>query len=445
MGFARASMMRGAIGVTLMASLAGGRGEAQAPHWVVAWAASAQGPYPIGNPTAQPDLRFAFPSDTLGARDQTFRLIVRPDVWGRAARIRLSNAFGARPVDFDGIYVGLQTSGAATLAGHPAPVTFRGVARVTIPPGASAVSDPIALGFVGDPADPLLAGRKLAVSFHVAGESGPMTWHAKGLTTSYVSAPGSGSHGAEAGEQAFPFSTTSWFFLDAVNMDAPADTRAIVALGDSITDGTASTINGDDRWPDVLSRRLHATAGTRFSVVNAGIGGNQVIGPPDYAQHPVAGGPAALDRLDRDVVSLSGVGVVIWLEGINDFGTAGASAAAVEAGVRDGVRRLRAALPGVKVYAATLTSALHSTNDAYGSTAVNAKRRAYNAFLLGAGALFDGVFDFDGATVNPATGELKEEYRPNSSTGGPGDGLHPNRAGYAAMANAIDLTVLAGR
>ena len=96
-----------------------------------------------------------------------------------------------------------------------------------------------------------LTGRKLAVSFHVAGESGPMTWHAKALQTSYVSSPGSGSKGASEDEAAFPYSTASWFFLDALEMMAPADSFAIVAFGDSITDGTASTMNGDDRWPDV--------------------------------------------------------------------------------------------------------------------------------------------------------------------------------------------------
>src|SRR5206468_8780014 len=112
-----------------------------------------------------------------------------------------------------------------------------------------------------------------------------------------------------------------WFFLDALDMMAPAGTQVIVTLGDSITDGTASTLNGDDRWPNALSRRLHAAYGDRISVVNAGIGGNQVIGPAEYSrQKPFSGGPSALQRLDRDVLSLSGVTSIIWLEGINDFG-----------------------------------------------------------------------------------------------------------------------------
>src|SRR5207302_2400513 len=121
-------------------------------------------------------------------------------------------------------------------------------------------------------------------------------------------------------EAAFPYSTASWFFLDAVEMMAPAESFAVVAFGDSITDGTASTMNGDDRWPDVLARRLHAQYGNRVAVVNAGIGGNQIAGPAEYsAAKPFAGGPASGQRLERDVISLSGVSAVIWLEGINDF------------------------------------------------------------------------------------------------------------------------------
>src|SRR6185295_12310548 len=165
-----------------------------------------------------------------------------------------------------------------------------------------------------------IVGRKVVVSFHVPGESGPMTWHAKALQTSYLTAPGSGSRSADESEAAFPFSTASWFFLDALDMRTAAANQAIVAFGDSISDGTLSTMNGDDRWPDVLARRLRAAYGNRVSVVNAGIGGNQVVGPKEYSpQKPFPGGPSALARLERDVLTLSGVTHVIWLEGINDF------------------------------------------------------------------------------------------------------------------------------
>jgi lysophospholipase L1-like esterase len=268
-----------------------------------------------------------------------------------------------------------------------------------------------------------------------------MTWHAKALTTSYISPPGTNQNApAEESEQAFPYSTTSWYFLDAVDMSAPG-TKAIVAFGDSITDGTASTINGDDRWPDVFARRIHALYGNKFALVNAGIGGGRVIGPADYAAKPFAGGPAATERVDRDVISLSGVTTVIWLEGINDFGNAGAAPEDVANGVRDVVKRLRSAIPGVRIFMATLTSSLNSTN---GASAVNEKRQAYNQFIRTTG-IFDGVLDFDAATLDPKTGELKAEFQPNSSTGGPGDKLHPNRAGYMAMGLSIDPEAIAGK
>ena len=407
-------------------------------HWVTSWTGSAHGPYPTGNASAQPNLSSVFPAPANGARDQSFRLIVRPDIWGSQMRLRLSNVFGTAPVTFDGVFAGVQMSGAALLPGTNRTVTFRGKAAVTIAPGESAWSDPVRLPFV---ASGQLAGRKLAVSFHIAGESGPMTWHAKALTTSYLSAgPGSGSKGGEEGETSFPFSTTSWYFLDAIDMMAPATTHAIVAFGDSITDGTASTLNGDDRWPDVLSRRVHGAYGSRFSVVNAGIGGNQIVGPPQYtALKPFSGGPSALQRLERDVLSLSSVGAVIWLEGINDFSRNGnATTEAVEAGMKDGVSRLRAAVPGIRVIGATMTSAV-----GYASAAPEQeeKRQALNQFIRTSG-LFDGVADFDRATADPKTGGLRAEFVPESTTGGAGDKLHPNRAGYMAMGMAVDLELL---
>jgi len=409
--------------------------------WVTGWAASVQGPYPVGNASAQPDLSAVFPSPDRGARDQSFRLIVRPDIWGPSTRVRLSNAFNTRPVTIDGVYVGVQMSGSAILKGTNQAVTFDKKPAVTIPAGASAWSDAVALPFWRPAADATLAGRKLAVSFHVAGESGPMTWHAKALTTSYVTLPGAGSRGQDEREEAFRASTTSWYFLDAVDMMAPRGTRLIVAFGDSITDGTASTLNGDDRWPDVLSRRLHAVHGDAISVVNAGIGGNRVTGPAEYSvQTPFSGGPSAGQRLERDVLSLSGLSAVIWLEGINDFSrAANAGVDLVQRAMRDVVDRLRA--KDVRVFGATLTSAVGSASGGDGPSETDAKRRALNEFIRTSG-VFDGVFDFDRATLDPATGGMREEFVPNSTVGGAGDHLHPNRLGYAAMGQAIDLSLL---
>jgi lysophospholipase L1-like esterase len=413
-----------------------------AQKWVAVWAGSAQGPYPVGNPSAQPDQRFAFPSAETGARDQTFRLVLAPSIWGREARIRLTNAFGTRPLTIDGAFVGLQQSGAALTKGTNRLVSFAGKTGVTLPAGASAWSDPVALGFIRDPDAAEWAGRKLAVSFHVAGESGPMTWHAKALTTSYVTAPGAGAKGQSDDEAAFPFTTASWFFVDALEMKTPSDSFAVVTLGDSITDGTASTMNGDDRWPDVLARRLRARHGNRVAVVNAGIGGNQVAGPGEYGPlKPYAGGPAAEQRLDRDVLSLSGVSTVIWLEGINDFSKNGnASLDTVTAAMKRSVARLRAQRPGIAVIGATVVSALGSSSPAHGFPEQDAKRKALNDFIRSSG-LFDGVVDFDKVVTDPQTGGLRPEFVPESTAGGPGDKLHPNRTGYQAMGQAIDLSL----
>ncbi|HXM81271.1 MAG TPA: GDSL-type esterase/lipase family protein [Burkholderiales bacterium] len=414
-----------------------------AQKWVVSWVGSVQGPYPSGNPSAQPDMKLAFPSTETGARDQSFRMIVKPEIWGREARLRFSNALGTKPVTFDGIYVGLQFGSSAVVSGTSRPVTFDGKRNVTIQPGASAWSDPVALTFVRSPESTDLWGRKLAVSFHVAGESGPMTWHAKALQTSYLTLPGTGSRGHDESESAFPVSTTAWYFLDALDMKVPASAYAIVAFGDSITDGTNSSLNGDDRWPDVLARRLRVVLGNRVSVVNAGIGGNQVVGPKEYSsQKPFPGGPSSGARLERDVLSLSGVSTVIWLEGINDFSRNGnATVEAVQASIKEGVTRIRARMPGVRVIGATLTPALGATNAAHGFPEQDEKRKALNEFIRTSG-VFDGVVDFDKATVDPSTGTLKAEFVHNTTTGGDGDKLHPNRLGYVAMGMAIDLNLM---
>jgi lysophospholipase L1-like esterase len=407
---------------------------AEQTNWVTSWAGSVQGPYPVGNPSAQPNLSLVFPSAETGARDQSFRLIVKPEFWGAKTRMRFSNALGMQPVTFDGAFVGMQWSGSAVMPDTNRAITFGGRNSVTVAPGESVWSDAVALPFVNKGNE--LRGRKLAVSFHVAGTSGPMTWHAKALQSSYVTLPGAGSKGDDESEAAFPFATASWYFLDALDMAADEGVGAIVAFGDSITDGTASTLNGDDRWPDVLARRLNG----RWVVVNAGIGGNQVVGPKEYSpQKPFPGGPSALQRLERDVLTLSGVKAVIWLEGTNDFSKNGnAEAAAVIAGMREGVARIRAAIPGVKVIGATLTSALGSTSAAHGFELQDENRKKLNNFIR-TGGIFDGVADFDRATTDPRTGAMRAEFVPDNTVGGPGDKLHPNRMGYQVMGMAIDL------
>ena len=402
--------------------------------WAATWGASVHGPYPSGNASAQPDLKFAFPDAAQGAVDQTFRLIVKPDLWGDRVRIRLANTFGTQSIAFDQIYIGIAASGGNVVKGTNRQVLFGGTATVNISPGAFAYSDAVDLKL---PAGALTEGRKLAVSFHVLGPTGPMTWHAKALQTSYVSRPRSGAHSAKDDDAAFPFTTTSWYFLDAVDVMAPANTVVVCAFGDSITDGTLSTLNGDDRWPDVLSRRLHAAYGNRVSVVNAGIGGNRILTPESYPPpQPFPGGPSALQRLDRDLFGLSGLSGVVLLEGINDI-SSGSSPEAIIAGMKELVSRVKS--KGIKIVGATITPSL-TANGASGTPDANVRRQAVNAFIR-TGGLFDGVADFDAATVDPATGALREEFVPNSTVGGAGDRLHPNRAGYQAMGNAIDLKI----
>jgi lysophospholipase L1-like esterase len=181
-------------------------------------------------------------------------------------------------------------------------------------------------------------------------------------------------------------------------------------------------------------------------VLNAGIGGNQVVGPALYSPNqPYSGGPSALMRLERDILSLSGVSTVIWLEGVNDFSKNGnASAEAVMEGLRTGVSRLRERIPGVQVLGATVVSALGSTSEAHGFDVQNDKRKALNQFIRSSG-VFDGVVEFDPAILDPVTGGMKTQFVHDTTVGGPGDKLHPNRLGYQAMGLSIDLPMLTGR
>lgn len=413
--------------------------------WVTSWAASAQGPYPSGIAVAQPDLEFTFP--TPSANDQTFRLVVHPDLWSRWTRIRFTNVFGTQPVTFDGAFVGLQKIGATIEHGTNQRITFGGRNKLTVQPGQSAWSDPVELPFVPATSSSVekkfFPGRKLVVSFHTVGQTGPMTWHAKAVTTNYVSVPGSGPVGDQEDDKNFPNSTTSWYFIDALDMAAPQETQLVVAFGDSITDGTSSTINGDDRWPDVLARRMHETYGPYVVVVNEGIGGNAIIGPATYtANNPSSSGPSAEQRVARDVISLSGVTGVLWFEGTNDV-SGGAAVSDIEAGYQNVVAQLRAAIPHVRIVAGTITSELGASGFG-GTDAANAERLTLNSFIESSG-LFDGVVDFYTVTTDPQTGQLKPQFVPNTSTGpnpatgAVGDYVHPNRAGYLAMGYAIRL------
>ena len=425
--------------------------QSQGRHWVATWATAPATffqysppvpPAPPGPPTTfapaniQPDLGFPFPdANTRGTTDQTFRSIVKPDLWGTQMRFRFSNVFGTQPVTFSSVTVALQEYSGNVVDGTLTPVTFGGKTSVTIPVGQELYSDGIRLRWVEGPDDPAVQGRNLAVSYAVAGDSGPMTFHSSAFTTSYSTAPGSGDHTADPDVFAFEFTDTSWFFLDAVDVMAPADTVVVCAFGDSITDGTHSTLNINDRWMNTLSRRLHNAYGSKISIVNEAIAGNRVVNP--VTPNSTAG-PAAVDRLDRDVLGLSGLTHVIWLEGINDIG-GGQTTDAIIAGYQNVVGRLHA--KGIKVFGATLTSALGVSGVDMGDNGPghDASRMVLNAFIRTSG-LYDGVEDFDAATLDPATGNMLAEYLPNSTfTQLPWDYLHPNHAGYIVMGEAVNI------
>ena len=383
--------------------------------WVASWATSpaayfvyvaplpqnqALAPAPTRFTTAniQPDLAFPFPSaNTTGAHSQTIRSIVKPDLWGDTMRVRFSNVFGNQPLTFDAATIGLQEYAGNVVHGTLTPVTFGGSRLVTIAAGTELWSDAVHLSWADDL---LIQGHNLAISYSIQGDSGHMTYHSGANTTSFVTPSGSGDHTRDADGFAYEFTTTSWFFLATLDVLASTDTVVVCAFGDSITDGTHTTLNTNDRWANVLSRRLHNAYGNKVSVVNEAIGGNRVI-PPAVAN--AASGPAATDRLDRDVLGLSGLTHVIWLEGINDLGAGYAGTGEVPlvhtpeniiAGYQNVIGRLHA--KGIKVYGATVVSALGLNNPAQGwdlttfptflatgdnGPVVESKRLVLNAFI----------------------------------------------------------------
>ena len=421
-----------------------------AEPWVAAWSTAPQGVYPLGYAVAQPGppgevvpgveqplLEYAFPDEQ--AQDQTMRMVVHPGIGGDEWRVRLSNRFGTQPVTFGGATAALQQSGATVVPGTEQQLTFDGQQSVTLQPGEEVRSDAVPLEL----SDAEAQRSNVAVSLHVQGASGPMTWHAASFTSSYVTDPGAGDHTGDLTDEAFPHSTTSWFFLTGLEVQRE-DAGTVVAFGDSITDGFFSTINGNDRWPDVLQRRLLAEDDEEVvSVVNQGIAGNMVtrVGRLEGGCTPCDGLPA-VDRVDEDVLSQPGLRAVVLLEGINDIGGGGATAAEVIAGMEEIADRVHAA--GIPIIGATLTPSGGAADNLanYGTAETDEQRRAVNDFIRTSGA-FDAVVDFAAATEDPADpSRLLPAYDTNTSVGGPGDHLHPNRAGFLAMGGAFDLSEL---
>jgi lysophospholipase L1-like esterase len=383
-------------------------------HWVSTWAAS-----PMAATPSQ--LASAGDLSAAGFKDQTVREVVWASAGGRSARIRLSNVFGTRPVTFSQLDIGLSAGGAAVAAGTNRPITFAGHAAVTIKPGAEAVSDPIRLN--------VPAETNLVVSLFTAAATGPATYHADAQQDTYLAA---GNHAGRDEAGAFTTTNGAWFFLDDV--DVRATTGAVVALGDSITDGYQSTAGANARWPNDLARRFRA-AGQGRPVVDEGISGNRLL------NGSACSGQSALARFARDVAGRSGARYVILMEGINDIGysrdpgtgctapNTNVSAAQIIAGYQRIITAAHAA--GLMIFGATLTPFQGSD---YYSAAGEKKRETVNHWIRTSGA-FDGVIDFDRAVRDPAAPlELAPAYDS-------GDHLHPNDAGYQAMANNISLTM----
>jgi lysophospholipase L1-like esterase len=375
-------------------ALPAGAASAPAKHDVITWGASADR---VGD----------------GVADRGYRLVVHTSVGGDDLRIRLSNAFGDRAVTFDSVYAGVQADGAGLVHGSNRRLTFDGVRSVTVPAGATVLSDPLP--------GKVAARTDLVISVHSPDAAGPATGHGMAMQTSYVS---QGDHTAEEGAGNWGSTTGSWFYLDAVSVRTSAATGAVVALGDSITDGWASTTDLNRRWPDYLSRRLQqSTVTTVKGVADEGISGNKVLAD--------GAGQSALNRLDRDVLSHPGVRTVFLFEGVNDIKAhTGVTAQDMIAGYRRIIERAHAA--GKCVVGATVGPFKGWSE---WDPQAEAVRQDVNAFIRNSGE-FDAVTDFDRILRSPYDQERILPFFDG------GDHLHPNDKGMQAMADAVDLKSL---
>lgn len=391
----------------------GGSAAAQSDAtWVDAWQAAPQGPYPAGCGGPFPS-RTLFPLDE--AVGQSFRMVVRPSLGGTAVRVRLSNLYGSRTLTLGRTTLARRSgTGPGIDTGSLRELRFGGAAEVKIPAGAEVLSDAVALSV------PALA--ELVVSTHVKGAGGAITWHADGLTTSYVTRTGNGDRTTDASGASYSDTTASYFYLTGVQVLHPGRGTAVVALGDSITDGAGATRDADNRWLDVLGDRLRAE-GRDLATINAGISCNNLTsGSSD-------GGASGEARFARDVLDRQGVAYAIVLHGSNDVAT-GQSAATITGALSRLADAARAR--GVRVLGGTL---LPRSGDI--TPAREAVRRQVNDWIRTTPA-FAGVIDFDAALRSASDpGRMAAVYDL--------DGVHPNAAGHAAMGRAVDLALLSAR
>jgi len=378
------------------------RAQAPSQRWVATWAPSQQLVEPRNLPPA-PDLA-----------GFTLRQVLHVSIGGGEVRVRFSNTFGTSALTITSAHLARSLGGSAIDSASDRGLTFRGADSVVIAPGAMATADPLDYE-VAPLAD-------LAVTVHLSAVPFDLTGHPGSRTTSYLVS------GDRVTAQVLPAAATTehWYVLAGMDVLADGAAAAVVALGNSITDGRGSGTDRNDRWPDNLARRLQAEPRTRgVAVVNAGIGGNKIL----------AGGlgPTALSRFDRDALETGGVRWLIVLEGVNDIGGARDSGAAalvatdLIAAYRFMIERAHAR--GLKVYGGTITPFGGSFYDGPGR---DAARQAVNRWIRAGGA-FDAVIDFDAAVRDPSD---PRRLLPAADTG---DHLHPNEEGYRMMADAIDL------
>jgi lysophospholipase L1-like esterase len=389
-------------------------------HWVATWASAQQQPAAGRGGRGAAGQAPAAPAAPVAGtlNNQTARMIVRTSIGGSRVRVEFSNAFGTAPLDLGAAHIAIRGGDSAIVAGSDRTLLFNGKPTARVLPGAVLLSDPVDLVVprLGD----------LAISVYVPGDSGRASQHSQALHTTYIAA---GDTTGKA-DMADAMTTRAWYWISSVDVMAPADSAAIVAYGDSITDGTTSTVDANRSWPSLLAERLAANPATAdLSVLNLGIAGNRILGD--------GAGVSALARFDRDVLSQAGVKWLMILEGINDMNGAGRGGAAAGPALTaddliGAMKQMieRAHTHGIKVIGCTLTPYGNATD------AVEAMRQALNSFIRTSGA-FDAVVDFDKVIQDPNNPRQFREGFNNT------DKLHPNDAGYKAMADAVDLSIFA--
>jgi lysophospholipase L1-like esterase len=385
-------------------------------------------PAPATPPVAPPPGQTFAPPPYVHFTNQTLRQIVHTTIGGSKARVVLSNAYGTAPVTIGAAHLALGDKEGAIQTASGRALTFSGKPTITIPANAVMYSDPVTLTV------PQMAD--LAIDLYLPGTTNTpatLTMHGGAFQTSYISETGN-----FVGKPTLPQvgTTRSWFLLSRVDVVAPDATGAVVAFGDSITDGAGSTADTNNRWPDHLARRLQAQ-GLRLAVLNVGINGNRVLGeatvPAGVDVRAVGAGINALARFERHVLSVPGVTHVIVLEGINDIGNARENPTPTAEDLIAGHKQLieQAHARGLKIFGATLTPFWGA---AYYTEVGEAKRQALNEWIR-TGKAYDGVVDFDQATRDP--NDPKKLLAQYDSC----DYLHPGDAGYKAMGDAIDLAL----